>query len=103
MELFDFTGENKIGFIFPSYASQRGYLTLRRFLPRAQIIQFSYDAVYPESGRPISPEKWHTFDFGRRRVWGEFLRIRQYGQRGDIAYGEVKDLVEKIELSFSNR
>lgn len=97
IELFNFTKKNKVGFIFPSFASQRGYLTLRRFLPQAQIIQFSYDAIYPDSVCPISKEKWHTFDAGRRRVWGEFLRIKQYGQRGDIAYEEVKDLIEKIE------
>ncbi len=97
IELFDFTGKNKVGFVFPSYASQRGYLTLRRFLPQKQIMQFSYDATFPDSICPISAEKWHTFDAGRRRVWGEFLRIKQYGQRGDIAYEEIKDLIEAID------
>lgn len=84
-------------FVFKSHAAGRGYLTLRKFFPQTDIIQQTFDTKYPQAEKEISRDNWHTFDFGRGRVWGEFLRIKTYGSRGDIEYDSVRDLVEKIE------
>ncbi len=51
--------------------------------------------------KEITRYDWHTFDFGRRRLWGEYLRIKEYGNREDIEYEEVKDLVEEIEKEIN--
>ena len=84
-------------FIFKSHAAGRGYLTLRKFFPSAEILQQTFDTKYEGIEKEITRDNWHSFDFGRSRVWGEYLRIKKYGNRGDIEYNEVKDLVEKIE------
>lgn len=89
-------------FIFKAHASGRGYLTLRKFFPQTKILQQSFAVTYPRASQPIKRETWSTFDFGRRRVWGEFLRIRKYGAKGDIAHQEVKNLIKKIELEINN-
>jgi hypothetical protein len=84
-------------FIFKSHAAGRGYLTLRKFFPSVEIIQQSFNTKYDKAEKEITKDNWYTFDFGRRRVWGEYLRIKTYGTRGDIEYEEVRDLVEEIE------
>lgn len=84
-------------FIFKSHAAGRGYLTLRKYFPDALILQQTFNTKYPRAAKEITRENWFTFDFGMKRVWGEFLRIKKYGSRGDIEYGEVRELVEEIE------
>lgn len=84
-------------FIFKSHAAGRGYLTLRKFFPAVNIIQQSFDTKYPKAEQRITRKNWHTFSFGRSRVWGEFLRIKEYGSRGDIEYDSVRDLITRIE------
>jgi hypothetical protein len=101
LKILDFSNVDKIGFIYPSHAARRGYLTLRKFLPNAQIFQYTYDAHYPGDEYPISKDNWHIFDLGKKRVWGEFLRIKEYGQRGDIAYHEeIDNLIKQIDLNL---
>lgn len=84
-------------FIFKSHAAGRGYLTLRKFFPAINIIQQSFDTKYAGASKKITRNNWHTFSFGLSRVWGEFLRIREYGSRGDIEYDSAKGLVARIE------
>jgi hypothetical protein len=84
-------------FIFKSHPAGRGYLTLRKFFPKAEILQKTFNAKYDKAEREITRDNWYTFDFGRRRVWGDYLRIKTYGERGDIEFEEVRNLVEKIE------
>jgi len=84
-------------FIFKSHAAGRGYLTLRKFFPSADILQQTFDTKYKRANKKITRNNWHSFAFGRGRVWGEYLRIKTYGSRGDIEYEEVKDLIAQIE------
>jgi len=84
-------------FIFKSHAAGRGYLTLRKFFQSADILQQTFDTKYERSNKKITRENWHTFAFARNRVWGEYLRIREYGSRGDIEYKSVEELMDKIE------
>lgn len=71
-------------FIFKAHAAGRGYLTLRKFFPTARILQKTFETKYRGADKKITRDNWHTFSFGRSRVWGEFLRIKAYGSRGDI-------------------
>jgi hypothetical protein len=93
----EFRNCNSLLFVFKSHPAGRGYLTLRKFFPKAEILQKTFDAKYDKAEKEISRENWHTFDFGRRRVWGEYLRIKKYGSRGDIEYEEVRNLVQEID------
>ena len=84
-------------FIFKSHAAGRGYLTLRKFFKSAEILQQTFNTKYKRANKIITRNSWHTFSFGRDRAWGEFLRIKKYGARGDIEYNSVRNLVKKIE------
>ena len=92
---------NSLLFVFKSHAAGRGYLTLRKFFPSIEILQRSFNTKYDMAEKEITRDDWHTFDFGRRRAWGEYLRIKEYGNREDIEYEEVKDLVEEIEKEIN--
>lgn len=84
-------------FVFKSHAAGRGYLTLKKYLANVNLWQKTFNTKYAESEKVITRYNWHTFLFGRERVWGEFLRIQKYGLRGDIEYDSVRGLVLKIE------
>lgn len=102
MRVYDFRDVKKLWFIFKSHAAGRGYLTLRRFLPDAVLLQRTLDFQYEGVDLPLTRENWHTFPFGRERVWGEYLRIREYGQRGDIAFDEVRDKAQAIARMYGS-
>lgn len=84
-------------FIFKSHAAGRGYLTLRKFLPSAEILQLTFNCQYEQRSKSITRNNWHSTAFSRSRVWGEYLRIKKYGSRGDIEHMEVKNLLNRIE------
>ncbi len=98
LKVLDFSSYEKVLYVFKSHASRRAYLTLRKFLPTAKLVQKTFSAVYPNTDIILDATTWHTYAFGRERVWGEYLRIKKYGERGDVAYDdETRMLVEKIE------
>lgn len=85
-----------VGFLGKTQSAGREFLILKKYLPNSEILQYTWIAQHYE--QPITADSWHTFEQGRQRVWGEFLRIKKYGERGDIAYPEeVKEVVERIE------
>lgn len=96
----EFRNCKSILFIFKSHAAGRGYLTLRKFFPEAEILQQTFNTKYERGEKEITRDNWHTFAFGRERVWGEFLRIKTYGSRGDIEYKEVEHLIKEIERNL---
>jgi hypothetical protein len=98
LKVHDFSKYKKIMFIFKTHAAGRGYLTLKKFVsPSTVLIQKTWAPIYPNTDKEITRDSWNSFDFGRSRVWGEFLRIKKYGERGDIFYDDkTKDLVYKI-------
>lgn len=66
-----------------SHHSGRCLRTLRKFFPEIPLHAHLYDASYGDLR--LGPDKWWITDLGRSRVYGEYLRIKQYVERGDIA------------------
>lgn len=95
-DVFDLRSVNNLIYIFKSYASRRGYLTLRRYLPKTHLMQVSYDVRYDNSNDEINIDNWYTNPINAQRVWGEVVRIKTYGERGDIEYEEIRDTMDKI-------
>ena len=89
-------------FIFKSHAAGRGFLTLKRFFQNTGILQLTFNTKYKISNKSITKNNWHTFAFGKSRVWGEYLRIKKYGGRGDIEYKSVAEIINKIEKEIKN-
>jgi hypothetical protein len=98
LKVLDFSNYKTIVYVFKKHDCRRAYLTLRKFLPNTKLIQHTFEPTYTGTDRPLNKDTWYTYDFGKSRVWGEFLRIKLYGERGDIAYDEeTKWLVEEID------
>lgn len=98
LKVLDFRNYKKVLFIFKRHDSMRAYLTLKKFLPHAKIIQQTFAGMYIGTNKQLDENTWHTYEFGITRVWGEFLRIKKYGQRGDIYYDEkVDEIVKQID------
>lgn len=97
LNIINFQNYRRIGFVSPSHMAQRCYLMLRKFCPKSRVDPLCYDAFYPGEPKPVSKTNWTTFALGKKRVWGEFLRIQCYGMRGDIAFDEVRNFVLNIK------
>lgn len=93
-ELYNLTKYKRIIFVAKSFVAGRCYLTLKKHLPNNIILQKTYDANYHEENVTITKYDWHDSKTGRERIWGEFLRIKHYGQRGDI---EISPMIKEIE------
>lgn len=83
-----------IGCVARNWAFRRQYLTLQKCVPHARILPLPYDEELTD-GSVITSENWHLNTEFRSMVWGEILRIKFYGERGDIAY--PPDICAKIE------
>lgn len=82
-ESFDFSGIHKLMYICKSHAAGRQERTLRKHLGEwVEYVPFPFDAEY--QGIKVNRYTWSETETGRKRVWGEFLRILTYGERGDI-------------------
>ncbi|MFA6554769.1 MAG: hypothetical protein WCS89_04695 [Candidatus Paceibacterota bacterium] len=76
LKVLDFSKFNKIIYVFKAHASGRGYLTLKRFLPNTKLMQKTFNVTYHDGAEEITKDNWYKTDFGRRRVYGEYLRIQ---------------------------
>jgi len=76
-------GAGRILWAAKAHHSGRCARTLRRFFPSIPLPAFIFAGLY--GGAPVTAENWWTTEVGRARVWGEYVRIRTYSERGDIA------------------
>lgn len=82
-EVFDFSKIKKIMFICKSHVTGRQERTLIQHFPEGlHYIPYTFDATY--QGVTVSRDNWMTSQTGRQRVWGEYLRILHYGEKGDL-------------------
>jgi hypothetical protein len=101
LKVLDFSNYKTILFIYKCHAARRGYLTLKKLLPATRLIQKTYSTLYTNAERVLDINTWPAFEFGRSRVWGEYLRIKRYSQAGDIAMDEESsELISRIESSI---
>ncbi len=82
-EVFDFAAVRSVMFVSVSHGAGRQHATLLKVLPSGiAYVPFTFDAEF--SGVTVSRQGWAKTSIGRDRVWGEYLRMRVYGARGDI-------------------
>lgn len=74
---------DSIAFLCKAHHSGRCLRTLRKFFPSQTLSPITYLAEY--SGIKVSREDWYQHEVSRGRVYGEYLRIIEYSNRGDIA------------------
>lgn len=82
-EVFDFESISSLMFVCKSHVAARQWRTLAKHLPNhLTYVPYTFDAVYKNV--VVSRDNWMTTEIGRSRVWGEYLRILYYGEKGDI-------------------
>lgn len=95
-ELFDFSRVRSVLFVCKSHAAGRQYRTLRKHLGSdLMYIPATFDTVY--RGVRINRNSWSDTEIGRSRVYGEYLRILRYGDRGDI-----ERLEDRLVIRFAD-
>jgi uncharacterized SAM-binding protein YcdF (DUF218 family) len=83
LKVFDFTKVKSLLVVSKEHGAGRQIRTLQKYLPKGiRFIPFGFPAVY--SGEGLRRDNWHLTQEGRARVWGEYLRICIYGDRGHI-------------------
>jgi hypothetical protein len=87
----------RVCFIAKSFHAGRAYLTLKKFLPDSVVYQRTFDPIYPRCKMPMTRSGWWKEKEYSARIWGEFLRIKKYGDRGDLILDEAQDLITAIE------
>lgn len=97
MVLFDFDHVKNSMFISHAYAARRAALTLKGYLPHVTL--GNYPVIIPslDSDFPLSELDWYKTEYGRSIIWGEYLRIKTYGERGDFPIRDVRELMDKVE------
>lgn len=95
LPLFDFSQVQNIAYISHAYASMRSYLTLKKYAPNSKFGNFQLKIPSEIPGIPVDSNNWYKTDQGRKLVWGEYLRFRTYGSRGDFP---IADLLAKLTI-----
>ncbi|HTQ28184.1 MAG TPA: ElyC/SanA/YdcF family protein [Puia sp.] len=95
-KIYDFRQDHSILFLSHSYASTRCRLTLKKICPDKEILAWPYDIAAGPGGHPVSRASWWRTPIGQSVVWGEFLRIVKYGDRGDFSTEEVRPQLDQI-------
>lgn len=83
-EVYDFSRVESIMFICKSHAAGRQYRTLlKHLLESIEYTLYTFDCYY--DGVRVGRDNWMDSEEGRKRVWGEYLRVQHYGELGHIA------------------
>ena len=83
LEQYNISPES-IAFLCKAHHSGRCLRTLRKSFPFQTLSPITYVAEY--GGVKVSKEDWYQHEVSRGRVYGEYMRIIKYTERGDIAH-----------------
>jgi len=85
----------KIYFISKSHHAGRACLTLKKYLPNTELYQFTYPSSFEynySKEQEITKGNWYKNPKKRNIVWGEVIRIYQYGKiQNDIEFGKNEE------------
>lgn len=84
-------------FLSHSYASTRAALSLRKYFPEIELHCIPLPLPTDLSKYPISRQMWSKTEYGRCLIWGEYLRLQTYGERGDFPIEEIRDALDHIK------
>lgn len=97
-KVFSFEHVKSMTFLSHSYASTRAVLSLKRFFPSIALHCIPLPLPSGLSRYPISRQMWSKTEYGRGLIWGEYLRLLTYGQRGDFPIAEIQSSLNQIKL-----
>lgn len=98
------SNHKNIVFITKWGTSRRARLTLEKRLPDVVLQQLGYLFSVPDDPGIVDPQFWPDSARSVSLVWGEFLRIEEYGAKGYIAYPEeVRNMVKVIRRATGTK
>lgn len=82
--IFNFQTISNIVFISKSFGAGRGYRTLKKHLPsNIQLTPYPFPTTL-RSNQMVTRHNWMHDPESRSFVYGEYLRMLEYGEKGDI-------------------
>ncbi|WP_316818609.1 YdcF family protein [Pedobacter nyackensis] len=96
-KIVDFENINSMTFLSHSYASTRAALSLKRFFPNVQLHCIPLPLPTDFLKYPVSRPMWSKTEYGRKLVWGEYLRLQTYGSRGDFPIEDIRDALDQVK------
>lgn len=96
-KIFSFENIKSMTFLSHSYASTRAALSLKRFFPSIQLHCIPLPLPTDFLKYPISKPMWSKTTYGRGLVWGEYLRLQTYGERGDFPIDNIRDALDEVK------
>jgi hypothetical protein len=96
-KVFSFENIRSMTFLSHSYASTRAALSLKRFFPSMMLHCIPLPLPTDFLKYPISRQMWSKTEYGRGLVWGEYLRLQAYGERGDFPVAEIQESLDHIK------
>lgn len=96
-KVISFENIRSMTFLAHSYASTRAALSLKRFFPYIALHCIPLPLPSDLSKYPISRQMWSKTEYGRGLVWGEYLRLQTYGNRGDFPIDEIRGSLDHIK------
>jgi len=96
-KIVSFKNIRSMTFLCHSYASTRAALSLKRFFPSIQLHCIPLPLPTDISKYPISRQMWSKTEYGRGLIWGEYLRLLTYGERGDFPIEEIRDTLDHVK------
>ncbi|WP_316810104.1 ElyC/SanA/YdcF family protein [Pedobacter heparinus] len=95
-KVFSFKNIRSMTFLSHSYASTRAVLSLKRFFPAIALHCIPLPLPTDHLKYPISKQMWSKTAYGRGLIWGEYLRLKTYGERGDFPITEIRNSLDHI-------
>jgi uncharacterized SAM-binding protein YcdF (DUF218 family) len=96
-KLYPLEKERSILFLSHAHASGRSRLTLKKISPHSKLISHPYEVPMGDGQNILRKSDWWRNPLGTAMIWGEFLRIVKYGERGDISIEEIRDRIKHIK------
>lgn len=96
-KVFSFEHIKSMTFLAHSYASTRCALSLKKYFPGIPVYCIPLPLPSKFFEYPVSKARWFKTNYGQGLVWGEYLRLKIYGNRGDFPIVEIKDKLDHIE------
>lgn len=69
-------------YVAKAHHSGRCYLTLKKYFPDVELFTYTFNAKYGKD--MVTMQDWWKYPVARSRVYGEYLRIKEYSEKRDI-------------------
>lgn len=97
-KIISFKQIRSMTFLAHSFASTRAALSLKRFFPSIQLHCIPLPLSTNISKYPVSRQMWSKTEYGRGLIWGEYLRLQTYGERGDFPIEEIRAALDQVKI-----